>query len=281
RAIQQSFDSLQKQRYEKALEEIEPVLKEDPEMVDAHFVAGVACIGLGRFDPAIEELLRTLSFRPDDTMALYNLAYTYELKGDLAEAEKWYQKVLRNEPKHLFATLKLAHIYREWNQPGRAREYFLSAVAPYERALASTRAEKARAALHSTLGEIYFGAGDLSNAERNFRAAIQLTPDRDTLHFDLAQIFEARDQIPEAVEAYRQEIGVDPRSFKAYNNLGLLYQNTNRLEDAALCFRKVIELDEKNPRGYLLLSGVYRKMGRERDAAKVLRMAQQQGIPVD
>lgn len=281
RGIQLAFDSLETKHYNKALEEITPVLREDPTMVDAHFVAGVANIGLEKYDAAIDELMRTISFRPDHTMALYNLGFTYELKGDLKEAEHWYQKVLQYESKHLFTMLRLAHVYRELNQPERARQYFLATVSSYERALQATKGEKAKAALYSTLGELYFGAGDLSKAELNYRSAILLAPDHDSFHYNLAQIFEATGNIPAAVDAYREEIRIDPKSFKSFNNLGLIYKNINRLEDASLCFQKVIELDPQDPRGYLLLSGTYRKMGREQDAGAIIRTAQQRGIPID
>ena len=279
--IQLSLDALQAHKYKEAMDRVETVLRDDPNMVDAHFAAGVAAIGLNQLDLAVDELLKTLSLRPNYTYAEYNLGYTYELKGDLKQAEYWFKKVLEHEPSHLFSTLKLAHVYREQNEPELSRPYFLKAVDSYQRALETTKGEKARSALYSTLGEIYFGAGDLSRAETSYRSAIELNPKGDSLYFNLAQIHEARGDIMGAVDAYRNEIQVDPKSFKSFNNLGLIYKNTNRLEDASVCFQKVIDLDPEDPRGYLLLAGTYRKMGRSNEAGQVIRMAQQRGIPID
>lgn len=279
--IQVAFTALENHKFDLAMEQVRTVLRDEPKMVDAHFVAGVAAIGLNQLDTGIDELLKTVALRPNHTYAKYNLGYTYEIKGDLKQAEYWYLKVLEHEPNHLFSIIKLAHIYRQENQTDRARVYFLKAIAFYERALEAARDDKAKSALYSTVGELFFGAGDLSRAESNFQSAIVLTPGRDSLHYSLAQIYEARRDFPAAVEAYRQEIHVNPKDFKSYNNLGLIYRNMNRLDDAALCFQKVIDLDGQDPRGYWLLSETYRRMGREKDALLVLRMAQQRGIPID
>lgn len=281
RGIDEALNALRDHKYKKSLELILPVLQEDPNMTDAHFTAGVAYIGLNQLDQGIDELLKTLALRPDHTHSLYNIGYAYELKGDLKEAEGWYEKVLRIEPKHLFATLKLANIHRELNEPDLARPYYLTALKSYQDALNETQGEKSKAALLSTLGEINFGAGQMLPAERNFEEAIKLTPEREDLHYNLAQIYEVKGDIPSAVEAYKKEIEVAPKNLKAYNNLGLIYKNTNRLNEAAMCFQKVVELDPAEPRGYILLATTYERLGRTSDAGRIIQEARQRGIQVN
>jgi len=281
RGIDEALNALRDHKYKKSLELILPVLQEDPNMTDAHFTAGVAYIGLNQLDQGIDELLKTLALRPDHTHSLYNIGYAYELKGDLKEAEGWYEKVLRIEPKHLFATLKLANIHRELNEPDQARPYYLTALKSYQDALDETQGEKSKAALLSTLGEINFGAGQILPAERNFEEAIKLTPEREDLHYNLAQIYEVKGDIPSAVEAYKKEIEVAPKNLKAYNNLGLIYKNTNRLNEAATCFQKVVELDPAEPRGYILLATTYERLGRTSDAGRIIQEARQRGIQVN
>lgn len=280
RAIHEAFDLVKKHEYQMALEKITPVLQEDPSMIDGHFCAGVTYIGLNQVDKGIDELLKTLSLKHDHTMALYNLGYAYEMKNNLNEAKSWYEKVLNFEPNHLFATLKLAHIHRELNEPDKARPYYLATLKSYEKALQATKSEKAKSALLSTLGEINFGAGEIIPAEKNFEEAIKMTPEREDLHYNLAQIFEVKGDIPSAVEAYKKEIEVAPQNLKAYNNLGLIYKNTNRLNEAALCFQKVVELDPAEPRGYILLASTYERLGRTSDAGRIIQEARQRGISI-
>ena len=281
RGIDEALNAVRDHKYKKSLDLILPVLQEDPSMTDGHFCAGVAYIGLNRLDEGIDELLKTLALRHDHTHALYNIGYAYELKGDIKEAEGWYEKVIRIEPNHLFATLKLAHIHRMLNEPDKARPYYLAALKSYEEALNATQGEKAKSALLSTLGEINFGAGEILPAEKNFEEAIKINPQREDLHYNLAQIYEMKGDIPSAVDAYKKEIEVAPKNFKAYNNLGLIYKNTNRLNEAAMCFQKVVELDPAEARGYILLASTYERLGRTSDAGKIIQEARQRGIRVN
>lgn len=270
RGIQQSFGATQEKDYARALELIGPVLAEDPNMTDAHFTAAVAYMGLKDYQKAIDEMYKTLALKSDHVMALYNLGHVNEVIGNLKEAESWYQKVLGYEKNHLYATLKLAHIYRELNEPELASTYYRRTIKAYTEFLDSTKNPQSRSALHSTLGEIFFGAGDLENAEKNYLAAIAEVPDRTSLHYNLAQIYEVKGNIPGAIAAYKKETELDPKSFKAFNNLGLIYRHTNQLNDAVECFRKVVELSPTDQRGYILLATTYKMMGRNQEADQIL-----------
>jgi tetratricopeptide (TPR) repeat protein len=259
------------QKYKEALDSVLPVIQEDPKMTDAHFIAGVSYIGVEDYDKAIDELYKTLALRPEHTMALYNIGYAYEMKKQSDEALDWYLKVLKYEPKHLYASLKVAHIYREKNEPDKARPYFLQAMTEYQHYLANTKTDKAKSALHATIGEIYFGAGEVNPAEQHFKAAIDLTPDRKTLHYNLAMIYEAKGNPRDAMIEYQKETEVDPESFKAFNNLGLLYRHAGQLDQAAACFQKVVQLLPKDPRGYMMLATTLKDMGRIQEANAIMQ----------
>ncbi len=269
----------QKQQYQESNETLAQVFREDPAMPDAHFIAGINYIGLKDFDKSIDELMQTIAQRPQHTMALYNIGYAYERKGENDEALDWFLKVLQYEPTHLYASLKIAHLYRIMNKPEEARPYFLQAMETYQRFLSNTKSDKAKTALHSTIGEIYFGAGDLDQAEQHFRAAIDLTPDRKGLHYNLASIYEAKGNLPAAMDEYRKETEVDSENFKAFNNLGLLYRQARQLDRAALCFQRVVQLLPKDARGYLLLASTYKEMGRVQEANAILQQAEQTRSP--
>src|SRR5262249_10385180 len=111
RMYQDALAALESRNYEFALQRLNYILEEFPQMTDAHFSAGVALAGLGDYDHAIQQYEVSLQLRPDHTMAAYNLASVFEQKGDLASAELWYRKVLAESPNHRFAILRLAELY--------------------------------------------------------------------------------------------------------------------------------------------------------------------------
>ena len=128
RRIQEASGLVQSQMYKQALETLAPVLQSDPDVVDAHYIAGLAYFRTGNVDAAVNELLKTVQLRPDDALALYNLGYAYDVKGRFSDAEFWYLKSLEVSTDHLSATLKLAHLYRRANEPVKAKSYFLAAA---------------------------------------------------------------------------------------------------------------------------------------------------------
>jgi arylsulfatase A-like enzyme/Flp pilus assembly protein TadD len=273
--IQQAFGALMMKDNALGLRIILPVLQQDPGMIDGHFAAGVAYANLEQYPKAIDELMKVIALKPDHTGALYNLGYAYEMMGNQKEAEHWYLQVLKYREHHLFAAIKLAHLYRMMNEPEKARPYFLEAVKFYEKGLEMTTLTKSKSALYSTLGEIYFGAGQLDQAEKNLKAAIALTPDTPTLHYNLAQVYEAKQQFLAAVDEYKKEIDVAPLNFRAFNNLGILYAQLNQPNEALSCFQKVVDLRPQDQRGYLLLASTYQKLGKPEEANRIVKLLEQ------
>jgi arylsulfatase A-like enzyme/tetratricopeptide (TPR) repeat protein len=277
KAIQEaSLASTNGPEYETALRLILPVLKQDPNIVDAHFIAGVSYVGLGKYDQGLDELYKTIALNPNHAMALYNIAYAFQQQGNLKEAEKWYLKVLNHEEK-LYASLGLAHLYMDMGEPEKAKKYFILTAKSYEEFAEATKEKKAKSALYDTLGEIYFGAGELDLAVKNYKLAIELTPDKPSLHYNLAEIYEAKGDVQSAFSAYKEEIDVAPGNYKAFNNLGLLYKQNGSWDEAAACFQKVIELLPQSPNGYVLLASVYKKQGRDTDAERLLQQVRGKG----
>lgn len=276
RDLQKVFGLVKAGDYVTALRQAKSILDQDPSMVDAHLIAGIAYLGNEDNAGAIDEFLKAIRLKPDYTNTLHNLGYTYHVSGNLHEAERWYLEVLKYEPNHIQTCLRLAHLYREEKQPEKARMYFERVVGTYRESLQHTTSEKARSVLYATLAEVYFGAGDYESAKQCLKSAIALTPDHPTLHFNLAQIYEAGNAAADAVTEYEKETNADPTSFKAYTNLGILYREMGRFEDAIKCFTKVVELQPKDSRGYLLMSATYKKMGNETEAERYLKLANEQ-----
>jgi arylsulfatase A-like enzyme/Tfp pilus assembly protein PilF len=257
--------------YPLALRLVEPVLKEEPQIVEALYLSGVAYAGMGQYDHAIDRLLKTVALASDHVMAQYNLGLAYQMKGDLKQAEYWYLKVLDASPYHISAAVKLGTVYRAMREEEKAKPYFAKAIEFYQDSLKKTTAPGGRAGLYSSLGEIYFFAGNLKDAEQSLDSAIELTPGRVSLHYNLAQIYEAKGEPLKAVQEYESELKVDAGNFRAYTNLGILYYQMKKMDDAARCFQKTIELNPREPRGYLQLAAVYKMMGRDAEAEQLLQ----------
>ena len=271
RKIQVATAYLQTQQYKEAIPILLAVMKEDPAITDAHFLAGVAYIGLEQYDQAIPELNKSLATRPKHVMSLYNLGYAHERKGEEREALRYFLAVLKEEPLHFYANFKTGYLYRRAGEAERARPYFLNVASRYQRLITNTRNVSAKSALYTRLGEAYFGAGNVAQAEKQFRSAIDLTPQRPDLHFNLGSIYEVEGNVEAATRAYLREIELNSENYRAFNNLGLIYRRAGRLEDAATCFERIINLIPNERRGYVMLASVYQEMGRVQEASDLLK----------
>ena len=275
-AIQEAAGATLINNYPQAIRLIEPVLKEQNNISEAFYVAGVAYAGVGDYDHAIDSLLKVIQLMPDHLMAQYNLGAAYLMKNNLKDAEYWLNKVVAASPELLNAHIKLGQAYQMEKEPQKAAPHFQKAIASYEKALKNTTSEKNRAGLFASIAEVQFSSGDLQNASKNLQQAIQLDSKKPTLHYNLAQVYEAQNDKGAAIREYQEEIRINPRDFRAFTNMGILYYEAKHLEDSARCFQKAIELKPDDPRGYYQLATVYKMMGRDEEAGRVLSMVRKQ-----
>ena len=72
---------------------IKEVADKNPANMYAQLMLGLGDIKSGQYDKAIERLLHVADKEPGNLQAVFNLAETYERKGDKTNAVIWYKKV--------------------------------------------------------------------------------------------------------------------------------------------------------------------------------------------
>jgi len=72
---------------------IKQVTDRDPNNMYAQLMLGLGDIKSGQYDKAIERLQLVAKKEPDNLQAVFNLAETFERKGDKSNAVTWYRKV--------------------------------------------------------------------------------------------------------------------------------------------------------------------------------------------
>jgi arylsulfatase A-like enzyme/tetratricopeptide (TPR) repeat protein len=269
-AVDAAMKALSRKDFAEALRRVLPVVAADPQIVDAHLIAGSAYANLGQFDRGLDELFKVLAAQPDHTMALATIATAYDDMGNLKEAEGWYKKVLQAEHDHAYTIVKLANLYRRMNRPADAEAYFARAMQPIDEGLQTTNEARPRARLYAAKAELEFGAGRIGEAGRDLQAAIELTPRDPDLHFNLAQVYERAGDAPNAILNYRRETEVSPAHFGAHLNLGLIYLQGGRFAEAAPCFERLLQLQPGEPRASLLLAESYNALNKNLDQAEGL-----------
>jgi arylsulfatase A-like enzyme/predicted Zn-dependent protease len=284
-------------RLGEAIDRMKAVLARDPGIMDAHLTLGNWLARADKPEEAIEAFKQALSLKPDDEVAMLNLANAYRNRGrpdDALAALDIFRGALKVNPKNPQAWYQLATLYLDLGKVKDAEQTFREALAANP---------KMGAALNS-LGVIAFQAGRVEEAETLVRQAREIEPDLRTSRYNLARVLEARGDLEEAERAYRDELATYPDHGRARFNLAQLLRQrgdragylaelrqgvekadrfgpcyfflareelgAGRLEAAADLARRGLEADgdsEVAPLGHYVLADVYNRRG-ERDRAR-------------
>jgi tetratricopeptide (TPR) repeat protein len=179
------------------------------------------------FDGAARQALAAVDLDPDDSHAYGVLGDAYLETGKYAEAEAVYRKMIALE-NDLSAYSRLAGLKS-------MRGDFAGAIADLELAVKDGRSAAAPAESVAwaewQLGNEYFMAGKLPEAEARYSAALNTYPNYFRAFAGLAQVRTAQARYAEAVDLYQKALTIIPMPEYAAA-LGDLYAKTGRVEEA-------------------------------------------------
>jgi arylsulfatase A-like enzyme/Flp pilus assembly protein TadD len=208
-------DLAQDDRVADAVTLLQRVVADDPNVMDAHLTLGNWLARLRRPDEAAAAFKHALSLKPDDDIALGNLAHVYLSRGrekDALEALEVFRTALAVNAKNPQSWYQLATIYLDLGRLAEAEENFRQALG----------ANPKMGAAHNGLGVIAFTRGRVADGERLIRRALELEPQLRTAHFNLGRIAESRGDAAAALALYREELDVYPDNGRARFNLAQL-----------------------------------------------------------
>jgi tetratricopeptide (TPR) repeat protein len=237
------------------------VVRQDPKVIDAWFMLGNVYVKAGRPQDAIPYFKHALALKPDDDMAVVNLANAYRELGRDDEALVGFQRFLELDPKNSQVRYSTAEILLDRGDLDGAERELREAIAIEPKLVAARNA----------LGVVALKRGDVATAEREIRAAVAENPDVRLAHFNLALVAEQRGRPQDAIAEYRQEIDLHPQaSYKAWFNLGKVYAALGDRSAQADAFRHAIESNPNFAEGHLYLAKLYLDLGQRFDEALAL-----------
>lgn len=254
-------------RVDEALEKIQQVLAEDPDILEAYSILGNLHVKKEERDEAIQAYQDALAREPEFKPALFGLASVYEEMGRLDDAAAGFLRITEIDPRDNGAFFRLAGIHAQKKEFEEALGFLRQA-----RDLGSDRPP-----LHNLMAECYIGLERFEEAEREVQIALDMKPDLPSAHFNLALIHEGKQDVDGAIAAYEREIEVAPKNFRAHFNLAKLYGQVGESEKMVEHFERSIELNERFAIGHLYLSKYYLDVG---DLERSMELAQK-GIALD
>jgi arylsulfatase A-like enzyme/Flp pilus assembly protein TadD len=198
--------------FEEAVAKMRDVIAKDPKIIDAHLTMGNWLVRLKRGDEAAAAFKQALALKPDDDIALGNLARVYLARGrekDALDALEVFKSALRLNPKSPQSWYQLATIYLDLGRYGDAESTFKEALS----------ANPKMGASYNGLGVIAFARGRVDEATRLVEKALALEPRLRTAEYNLGRFAEERGDAARAEKLYRSELETYPDNGRARFNL--------------------------------------------------------------
>jgi putative PEP-CTERM system TPR-repeat lipoprotein len=190
--------------------------------------------------------------------ARYQLARAYAAAKKPEQAEKEFQKVLRQNPSREEIKLELAKIHFYVKKPDlsiqEAGEYLKN--------------HPGSAEALEILGAAHFAANNPGEAERCLLQVLKGEPSRISAKLELAGIYGAQKKIREAKEILSGVIAQDPKNSLAYYMLASLEASVGNRDKSLVIYQKIAEINPSDAMARYKTGMIYLDMGEKDRAAK-------------
>ena len=193
--------------------------------------AGFEALNEQRFPEAVERLETAVRLDPSNPQSWIGLAQARRLSGDADGAEAAIARLLTDFPPSPVLAHGVATYYLQSGNPVRAAEVARSGL---ERG--------PHVELFDVLGKALTENGEVEQAERAFRSAIELRPYDEDLRYNLGYLFLRTANYDEAVAAFEEARAVFDKSPRIELGVGVARYAQRRFGDAIDAFLRVSRL---------------------------------------
>ena len=238
--------------YHEALAELDKILEEDPDDLDAQLRMGLIYGELKDYPKAISSLNQILTVRPDELKVRDYLGLIYEESKDHESAIRAYEHNLKLQPNYFEGHMHLGFLLYRLKRFPDAVSHLTYAV----------KLSPKQADAHLLLGLTYLQTEQYETASQTFEAGILHNPGNPDLHFNLGTAYDKLNRFDDVVRAMETVLRLDSKHADALNYLGYSYAERGiKIEEAVLLTKRAVSLKPDN--GYYVdsLGWAFFKMG--------------------
>jgi putative PEP-CTERM system TPR-repeat lipoprotein len=229
--------------------------------VEQLFTEGVQQLQVGNPGGAIVLLKNALEKDHNHIEARFQLAKAYAAAGKPEQAEKEFQKVLRQNPGRDEIKLELAKVHILSKKPetaiDEAGEYLKSHTGSPE-------------ALE-ILGSAYFASNNTGEAESCFLQALRIAPDRSSTKIELAAIYESQKKKQEAKVLLEEVIAKEPRNSRSLFTLAAIESAEGNRDKALEIYEKLAQFYPSDSTALYKSALIYFDKGETEKASQIAR----------
>jgi tetratricopeptide (TPR) repeat protein len=198
----------------------------------------------------------TVSKRPGNLRAQYNLGFVLEQAGKTEDAIGYYQQVLLFNPDYPEAHEHLGNILM---QAGRVGE----AIGHFERML-QIKPEDPEA--HNNMGVALERTGQIPEAIEHYERALRIDPDNAEAHNNLGGVLARLGQVQEALGHWERAARIDPHFAEVHNNLGSALLGLGKVQEAISEYEQALRIKPDYAKAQYNLGLALEEAGRKQEA---------------
>ncbi len=195
--------------------------------------------------------------------AQYLMGVVLERLGEPQKALAYYEKALKDMPKHRQSYRQLAEASEKSGDLARAEQTYRQALEIFPEDVP----------LLSNYGILLARQGRSQEAMGLFNRAARIKPDLPELNNNIGLLYSMNRQYGQAITSFNRALQADPNDPQAYHNLGVVYTMLERYAEAEEAFLEAIKRNPEHDSARNNLGNIYRKMGRMAQAEEQFRMA--------
>jgi tetratricopeptide (TPR) repeat protein len=255
----------------RAVDRFEQVLRIRPTDFATLMWLAYVHIELGQPGAAEPLLIRARALGPDTPAVLYQWGRASLAKQDYANAVKQLEEALRLNPAAAVIHYPLAMAYRglgnlekaQWNlDQTKGRTGPGATVTVRDPLMADVRTVLRSPEVYGELAQEAGAKGDWPEAARQFRKAIELSPDNAVMRLNLALTLNRMGDARSALAELEATIRVDPQLAGAHFVMGTLLERSGRDQEAIDRYTAAVSYEPNLSEAYLRLADALRRIGR-------------------
>lgn len=229
---------LQQSKFEQSLTWFEKALPVDEDADMVYYSMGLANVGLGNLEKAIECFKATIEVNIKHEDALLELTTCLDLTDQLEVSLPFYEKFIDNDPYSASGWYNLGIVYDKLQQYDKALQAYDYAII----------IEDDFSSAYFNMGNTYLSTNNFDKALECFNKTQELEEwDDPSLYLCLGQCYFRMRMYEDAIKFYNRSISIDQQMDQAYFGIGECLDQMERWYESIHFFKKALELDEINP----------------------------------
>jgi tetratricopeptide (TPR) repeat protein len=277
-------DEENQENIQKAIGELEGLVRESPSEAMAHFNLGVAYHLADKKDDAKRAYQAAVNLDPTIGDAWLYQGVLQEEQGRVDSAISNYRTGIRNDPENMNVRVALIGLLRKEGRQVEAIDEAKAALKVnanslavynnmglayldngdlalarfvYQKALEIGDEAKNNAYLQSNYGWVLYQKGEKGPATYRLQKAVELDPELVPALIYLSKLYMEDRNYSDTIDLLERAAKKAPENHGVQMNLGIAYRGVGRFDDAKVAYGKAIEIDPNIPDPYINLGILY------------------------